>query len=40
MIGMTMGDEHCVKVFQSDPESLLAKIAGSVNDNRLTGVLD
>jgi len=40
MIGVTVCNENCVKVSQANLQSLLAKVARSVDDNRLAGVLD
>src|SRR5206468_6197875 len=40
MIGVTMGDQDGIEMFQAGPQSLLAKIAGSIDDNCLAGVFD
>jgi hypothetical protein len=40
VIGMAMRNENRVEMFQPDSQSLLAKIAGSVNDNCLARMLN
>ena len=36
MIRMTMRDQHGIKALQAESQRLLAKVAGSIDDNRLT----
>src|SRR6185369_2013752 len=40
MISVTVSDEDCVEVPQANSQSLLPKIAGGVDNDRLPGVLD
>src|SRR6185436_17522894 len=40
MVRVTVSDEDCVEVLHANSQSLLPKIARSVNDNCLAGVFD
>ena len=40
MIGMTMSDEDGIEMLQTESQSLLAKVAGGIDYNRLTGMFD
>ena len=40
MIRMTMCDQHGIQALQAESQRLLAKVAGSIDDNRLTGMFN